>query len=223
MIVSGVPVDSDDALLELVASLGTPTALGNGSGVIHDVTPRPGAGDSDLSSTAARFPLHTDSTFLLDPHAFVALACLSSSGDGGGESRVVRVDELRARISSRGGRDALEALSESAFPFLVREPGAPPAVRKLAIFEPRPDGWTVRYRSDAVAMALRETGTQLSSRHRLALLALEDALADESQHDAFMLRPGDVLLLDNRRVLHGRTAIADGAARVLRRLKVLAR
>ncbi|MFE2500076.1 TauD/TfdA family dioxygenase [Streptomyces scopuliridis] len=37
----------------------------------------------------------------------------------------------------------------------------------------------------------------------------------------FQLAPGDMLLLDNTRVLHGRTAITGTAARRLKRMKML--
>lgn len=212
-------VASDQALLDLVGTVGTPTALGNGSGVIHDVTPRADAVGADLSSSAARFPLHTDSTFLLAPHDFVALGCLAASEDGGGRSLVVHVDDVRARIEQRAGSDALSALADAAFPFLMRDPAGGPDARELPIFTHAEGRWTVRYRSDAVAAALAQTQTDLAGRHRTALLALEDALADPALHSTFMLRPGDVLLLDNRRTLHGRTEVAAGARRVLRRLK----
>ena len=211
-------MDRDDDLLELVSALGTPTAIGNGS-LIHEVSPRPDRVGADLSHSAEAFPLHTDSTFLVEPHDFVALACVEAQDGFGGESRVVGCHALRARIADPG---ALEALAEPAYPFLIREPGCAPDVRALPILREDDDCWTVRYRSDAVAMALRDSGIELGARHRAALLALEDALADSAIHAAFTLRPGDVLLLDNHRVLHGRTAIAPGARRVLRRLKVIA-
>lgn len=222
VVVSGVDVESDEALLDLVGTLGKPTAIGNGSGVIHEVMPRPDVADGDLSSSAARFPLHTDSTFLLAPHDYVALACQVSADDAGGRSLVVHVDDVRARIERRAGSEVLAALAEAAFPFLVRDPSCEPGTRRFPIFACSETGWTVRYRSDAVASALAQTRTELSARHRMALLALEDALADAELYSSFMLRPGDVALLDNRHTLHGREAIADGSPRVLRRLKAFA-
>jgi alpha-ketoglutarate-dependent taurine dioxygenase len=52
--------------------------------------------------------------------------------------------------------------------------------------------------------------------------ALEAVLADPALQRSCSLEPGDVLFVDNRRVLHGRTAIAPGADRHLRRLKIFA-
>lgn len=223
VVVRGVDVASDEALLAVASSLGEPSATENGIGDIHDVAPRAIA--RDVSQTAERFPLHTDSTFLAEPHDFVVLGCQEARLDGGGESRVMHVDALRTRIGARDGGDVLEALGEPAFWFLAREPGEKATrARALPVLEcGGQDDWKVRYRGDALARGARAAGVKLTTRHRSALEALERALSDHELHARYALRPGDVLLLDNRRVLHGRTAIRPGVRRLLRRVKVVAR
>ncbi len=215
-----VDVASDDALLATASSLGEPTSAGNDGRLIYDVRPRPSA--TDLSQTAEPFPPHTDSTFLARPHDFVILGCLEAPSDAGGESLVVHVDALWAAIAADAGDDAVDALCEPAFWFLAREPGEPPTVRALPVLERADDGWRIRYRADAVARGELAAARRLAPRHRGALEALERALGDPRLPARHALRPGDVLLLDNRRTLHGRTAIRPGARRVLRRVKVVA-
>lgn len=63
---------------------------------------------------------------------------------------------------------------------------------------------------------------RLSDLQREALQAVEQMAADPSGHVAMELRPGDIQLIDNYHVLHGRTAFEDdrdqGRVRHLKRL-----
>jgi hypothetical protein len=219
-VVSGVAVESDDALLDVVSAVGAPSGQGNGGGVIYDVTPQ--AEGTDFSRTAQRFPLHTDSTFLPEPHAYIALACVEApAAGGGGESCMVSADVLRDELTQRCGEDVVQALSEPAFPFVIQEPGGERALHLLAILETGADGPPrVRYRLDAIVRALQEHELVLGPRHAAALEALEEVLGDPDLQVRFALRPGDVLIVDNHRMLHGRSEIDEGAQRLLRRIKL---
>lgn len=223
VVVQGVPVESDDALLDIVALVGTPSRAGNGGGLIYDVTPQ--LDGTDLSRTAARFPLHTDSTFLPEPHAYIALGCVEAPGAArGGESLALAAGALREAVARRRGTDVVAALSEPAYPFVIREPDGEEDVRPMAIFADEPGGCCgVRYRLDAIVRALQASGLVLAPRHSAALAALENVLSGPGLHASFALAPGDVLIVDNRHALHGRTAIDDGAERLLRRVKLDAR
>ena len=219
-VVHDVDVADDDALLAVAAVLGEPTAEGNDDSLIYDVVPRPQA--TDVSQTAQRFPLHTDSTFLQRPHAFVVLGCQEAPGDAGGASLVVHVDALRDALVASHGEDVLAALCEPQFWFLAREPGEQTTLRRLPVLERSGEDWRVRYRADALARAELAAAVRLAPPQRAALEALEAILADPELPARYALRPGDVLLIDNRRALHGRTAIREGARRVLRRVKLQA-
>lgn len=210
LIVSGVDVESDDALLALAGQLGEPSPAGN-RGLIHDVAPRPLEEQRDVSTTRDEFALHTDSTPLVHPHDYVLLGCQVASPDGGGESRLVHLEALGAAL----GDEVLDTLAEPVFPFPLNDPAEGTGVRRAAVLEGRE---RIRYRRDALDRGIALEG--IDEGPRRALEALDDVLADESLQVAFTLEPGEVLVLDNRRVLHGRTAIRPGAERVLRRLKV---
>ncbi len=220
VIVRGVDVRDDDALLGLVAHVARPSQLGNGGGFIYDVMPRPEAEQVDLSSTARPFPLHTDSTYLFPPHHIIALGCLEAPEDGGGESHLLHVDVALAHLRQRdGGDDAREALGEAAYPFPVEIDGGPRFIAPLPILDGKGNAVTVRYRDDIITKAGETASIALDARHRAALDQLQAVLDDVRLHAVLVLRPGDVLITDNHRVLHGRTAIAPGARRVMRRVK----
>lgn len=219
VVVQGVDVRSDEALLAVVSLAGTPSTVGNGGEVIYDVTPQ--ANGTDLSRTTRPFPPHTDSTFLPEPHARIALGCVRAPDAGGGKSCVVAAEDLAQELARRHGEDTVQALGEPAFPFEVHEPGGGKEVRLLAILEDGRDGRRrVRYRLDSIVRTLRESGLVLAARHGAALNALEEVLGDPALQTTHALRPGEVLIVDNRRMLHGRTAIDEGAPRLLRRIKL---
>lgn len=218
-VVRGVPVERDHVLLALSLGLGTPTSIGNGD-LIHDVTPRPPEQQGDVSSTRSAFALHTDSATLARPHDYVALACVEAAEDRGGESKLMHVDSLYAAICARFGSGMPKLLEAPIFPFPLIDPPQRRGIQQVPILTPTENGWTIRYRREFLAAGLRHKPRSLSTRHHAALVALNTILAAESLHLSYSLARGDVLIVDNHRVLHGRTAIHSHALRRLRRLKI---
>lgn len=222
LVVRDFPVDSDVPLLALTMGLGTPSAVGNGDGIIHEVKPRPPGEQRDVSSTREEFELHTDSTVLVEPHDLVCLACSHSDADAGGESLVLHVDAVVAALEESEGGAHLPALEQPVFPFPKNDPAAGVGIQEVPVLRPTPAGHEVRYRADTLSKGIAARPDALSSEHLRALAALDAVLADRSRQASYLLRPGDVLIVDNRRALHGRTRIRPGAARRLRRLKLYA-
>ena len=214
VILSGVPTGSDEQLVSLAELAGTPSALGNGDGLIHEVRPEAAPERRDISSTRQPFPLHTDSTALERPHDFICLACVSAPAGGGGESMVMGLDQVVGGLSP--GTQA--ALREPHFPFPLNDPEHGQGVTLRAVL----DNGDIRYRGDVLEIGERASGRPMRDEARQALMELERVLRDESRCLSGALRPGDVLFVDNRHALHGRTEIIAGAERHLRRLKIYA-
>jgi alpha-ketoglutarate-dependent taurine dioxygenase len=222
-VVHGVDVGEDDALLAVVAHAAQPSDVGNGGGFIYDVMPRPEAQQVDVSSTSRRFPLHTDSTYLAAPHDVIALGCLHAPQDGGGESLLLHIDVAIEHLRAHDeGEDTIAALCDVAYPFLFETAHGERVVAPLAILARSGAGFSVRYRNDIITQTATAASIVLDDRHRAGLDRFEAVLADGALHATCALRPGDVLIADNRRVLHGRSAIEDGAHRVMRRVKAFA-
>lgn len=214
-VVREVDVADDEALLEVVGMVAVPSSVGNGGELIFAVTPK--EEPSDRSGGRGAFELHTDSTFLPAPHDVIALGCQIAAPDSGA-SLVVRVDDVCERIADRGDGGSLDALRESAYPFIVEAPAGEPAAALLSILGDGATGVTVRYRQD-VTERLRDAGVALEHRAAEALATFERTLAEEDLVARFMLRPGDVLLVDNRRALHGRESVVESSPRLMRRVK----
>ncbi|RYX92130.1 MAG: hypothetical protein EOO28_23360 [Comamonadaceae bacterium] len=167
------------------------------------------AGRVILSTSADDFPLHTDDTFTADPVRYVLMHCWQPDPGGGGISTVAHVRDILAGLCAA----TLERLKVPDFPspfglapVLFPAPGGAPG--ELAIRFNHRDfiGYGERF-------GPRITASQEQ--------ALDEVLALADRHaTTFMLAAGDCVVVDNHRVLHGRTAFSPGSPRLIKRLRI---
>lgn len=173
-LVRGVPVRSDAVLMALARGLGEPDAESNGGQLIHEVSPRSDDRAGDLSTSSATFPPHTDSTFLVEPHDVVCLAC-AHAAPSGGRSTVVRAQAVRNRLLARSAAH-VERLKEPVYPFPMKDPRASrQGVQLVPILQQREDGVHVRWRADALRLGMGLDATRLRAPSRGPVRALQDA------------------------------------------------
>lgn len=216
VIIGNFPVD-DAALAIAAGAFGTVDASYNG--------PKPDTLVHDVVDSAARpyrdpDPFHTDSPLLPHPHAYLGLLCVRPSPNGDGQTVLVRAADLAAELA---GQSCLRPLRDPCYPFAVPQgPGAErPEVITNPIITVSEGDATVRYCPVRVAAGVHLVGHSLDSEHLNALHTFERTLLRPDLTAVFLLRAGDLLLLDNRRLLHGRTDVRpDGAGRHLKRVKV---
>lgn len=213
-----VPTESHAELAAFVGLVSTLSEEGNGGQLFFPVTPSADEDEStDLSSTGASFPFHSDSTYMVRPHEMLGLGCVVNDA-AGGDSSVMLAADVADLVEAKAGADALRALGEAVFPYFLRDPIAGQGVQLVPVLWRHHDQWRIRYRSDVLDALLPRH--DLSARHLSALEAMRSLLDNPSAEaeTRIRLQPHDYLLLDNRRVLHSRTALGDGA-RELRRSK----
>lgn len=218
LLLRNAPTESDPSIVALFQAVAIPSSVGNGGGILCTVAPKAGEQD-DISDTDSEFPPHTDSTFLREPHHFVALACVDRDPDSGGESRVLYIDALRSEIEAEYGPGVLQRLAEPAYPFYLQDPLYGDGVQVVPIFTHADGKQAMRFRYDCVEPLLTDYPQTCPRRNQEALATLENFLGSATPHEQFTLDKGDILIFDNRRVLHARTHITPGAVRVLQRLK----
>jgi len=218
LLLRNAPTGSDPSIMALFQMVAIPSSIGNGGGFLCTVAPRAGEQD-DISDTDSEFPPHTDSTFLREPHHFVALACVERDPHSGGESRVIYIDALRSQIETEYGPDILQRLAEPAYPFYLQDPLYGDGVQVVPIFTDVEGTHVMRFRYDCVEPLLAEYPQTCPEENQEALATLKNFLGSATPHEQFTLDNGDILIFDNRRLLHARTHITPGAVRVLQRLK----
>ncbi len=182
-------------------------------GRIFDVRTKMDA--ANLADTALALAPHTDNPYRLSPPELQVLHCLGAAGSGG---QSVLVDGLSVVEALRSG-------AREDFDLLCRVP---------ALF-----AWadeTTRLECEAPVISLKLDGSLDRIRYnprslqgactpspdeRAAWLAACSRLGERlktAPRVTFDMVPGDMVLMDNRRLLHGRTAF-DGAGDVVRHLQ----
>lgn len=221
VVVPGVALDDDNAALRaLGAALGATSVTGITPGQPNveqyginrveamDVPRIDPGGRTVLSTSADDFPLHTDDTFARAPVHSVLMHCWQAD-PAGGVSRVAHVADIVAGLTAA----TLERLRVADFPS--------PFGLAPVLFEPEAGSGPapcIRFNHRDFASYGESYGPKLTADQIAAL--------DEVLHAAnrcvqeLKLSPGDCLVVDNHRILHGRTAFSPGSGRLLKRLRV---
>ncbi|GCD40894.1 TauD/TfdA family dioxygenase [Streptomyces paromomycinus] len=216
VIIENFPLDTV-SLVTAAGALGRVDPTNNGPApdtLVHHVI------DSAARPYRDADPFHTDSPLQERPHAYLGLLCVRPSPTGDGRSVLVSAADIAAAITSH---EHLRALQDPCYPFAV-----PPATRSdkpstvtYPILTRSGEDFTVRYCPVRVAAGVQLARHALDTEHADALQAFERALEAQHLPTAFLLRAGELLLLDNRRLLHGRTDVGPaGVTRHLMRVKV---
>jgi hypothetical protein len=211
VVLQGVPVDNDTAVVALclVAGSPQPQLTPDGERLFFDV--RSLAKPYSMSTTADELELHTDTASSAAPDRVLALACRQADPDGGGVSRLLRAGRIRSELERRGA-EHVHALESSWFS--IR--GAAGALRTPLLWQA--DGLDcIRWRSDLVKV---DPSVEPACQRKAvaALSALREVIVSLAP-TVYRLRRGDLLLLDNWTILHGRTEFAPTSPRFLRRLR----
>ena len=199
VLVRGLP-RQHDALRPLTDLIG-PIRQTNWGG-IADV--RSIANGYDLSMTDRALEPHVDNPYRLPGPGYIFLHCLENSAEGG-ESLAVDGFNAATRLQVTAP-DAFRVLSTTPVTFRYADPDA--VLEHFGpLIELRPDGQLHRIRfhnrSDQVAVADSDSLSRFyAARRRFAELIWSDKMTLR-----FKLQPGEAYIVDNYRLLHGRTAI----------------
>ncbi|WP_461850617.1 TauD/TfdA family dioxygenase [Bradyrhizobium elkanii] len=144
-------------------------------------------------------PCHTDHAFGRDPPRRLAFLCFRAA-EAGGAVRLASAATLLARVAKMAPGLVEDLRRPVPFDVTRQIDPADEALDAVAILDSDADGTRFRYLYHQIAYA------RLDPRQREAVGALETALAEPGLIAELMLSPGDVLLINNGIVLHGRGA-----------------
>ncbi len=169
-----------------------------------------------FSVTNYESTFHTDASFDDGVVDYVGLLCVQTAKSGG-QSQLVSGYSAAAELALADPA-AIEVLTR---PFHVDRrggvrPGETPTTQRPVLAR-RGDEILYRYLRTWIEAGHHKAGAPLTGDQVRALDALDETLARGDLRVEFMLRPGDMLLINNRWILHNRTAFEDHAVPALRR------
>jgi alpha-ketoglutarate-dependent taurine dioxygenase len=191
-------------------ALGTPVPQNVQGVLLYDVRDtgddvRSGA---RFSVTNAESSFHTDASFFDDVVDYVGLLCLRDARAGG----ISQLVDGRAVYEELAARHP-EALAVLGRPFHIdRRGGTRPDEAATALFpvvQPGESGPLFRYLRYWIEAGHVRAGVPLTAAQAEALGALDGVLAEPALRAEFFLRPGEMLFINNRWLLHNRTAFED--------------
>ena len=161
-----------------------------------------------FSVTNAESTFHTDNSFGADVLDYVGLLCVNAAASGG-LNQVVSIYSVHNELLANH-RDVLEILYQ---PFHVDRrggvrPGEPPTVQ-FPVF--RWDGreLTCRYLRYWIEVGHEKAGRPLTPEQVRALDTLDRVARSPELRAEFGLKPGDMFYINNRWILHNRSAFED--------------
>ena len=184
----------------------------------RDFHVRVDGGDNDSSYTGAAIGPHADGAYFPHPPGLQLLHCWHADDTGGGGQSLL-LDGMRvAEEMRRLHPDAWQLLCDTPLEYEFRD-GRDWLLARHPVFAYDADGSFARIVfNNHDRRPLLEAGSvppQHADAVYDALAALSGVLAAPQQQARFTLRPGDVLIMHNHRVLHGRSGFSGASRRHL--------
>ncbi len=160
-----------------------------------------------VSQSFEELPPHTDGTFEIDLPPSILIQCLHSDLEGFGVSTLLDGYKIIEELS----KTSLEVLIETRFVFRREEHGKEASLL-APIIEHSGNQYQLRYRNDTkhVLQAPSKEATY-------ALAELVDIISLTNMRQEIQMAAGDILWINNRRMLHGRTTLSGKTRRQIRR------
>ncbi|MBC7968768.1 MAG: TauD/TfdA family dioxygenase [Verrucomicrobia bacterium] len=159
------------------------------------------------SRTPDALPLHTDCSNKAVPPNLVAFAMERPDPQGGGESVMLSASDLVHELPE----DLVSLLRQPIFPFAAK--------KRYPILQGEGDDLRIRYYRQQINSALGEQCTS-SDNLQEALDELERYLELSNRSVRFAMHTGEVVIMDNQRVLHGRSAMPANSPRLMHRFRL---
>jgi gamma-butyrobetaine dioxygenase len=174
---------------------------------------------SIANSTEPLMP-HTDEPYRYSPPGIILFHCMDASADGGGVS--IFVDGFGVAEALRQAEPKMfELLSRVRVPYRRHYAGEVDVQTAAPLISVDPDGNIEGVRFNDRVMAPLDLDAGEIEAFYTAFRLLSELYYDERRWCLVPLRPGELMIFDNHRVLHGRTAFsADIRRRHLRQCHV---
>ena len=160
-----------------------------------------------LSNTESALAPHVDEPFRSHPPGLFLLHCLKASPDGGGTNVLVDGFKLGQTLKTQDP-DSFTTLCDIPVPHHRRRDGHFEHYAQTTIFNLDADGEVTGFRFAERSAAPLVLPEKLIQRIYSARRALLNFAYDPEYQVRIRLSPGDALLIDNYRIMHGREAFS---------------
>ncbi|MBX9634021.1 MAG: TauD/TfdA family dioxygenase [Magnetospirillum sp.] len=211
------PAIRDVLLLEVLSHVGKITVHDDHGKVLWDIKDRAKTIQRapTFSERIGACPMHTDSAFTQDPEKFLCLFVVRESGDGGGESVVMKIDDMLTHLSAEpDGARCIEILKANDFP--LRTPDAFSLVEQVLAAPLLGRDPMVRFRYDAVIEGFAAKPEMDTPERRWALEYFFEFAQARAPRMQFLAVRDQLAVVDNRNALHARTHYADPHRHLIR-------
>ncbi len=158
--------------------------------------------------SVAALPVHTDNPYRDPVPGFLLLHCLSNAGRGG-ESKFVDGMAAAERMRAHDA-NAFSTLCKTPILYCFQDASVDLAVERTMLDLDTQEQFRAICYNDRSVAPLPLKGPLLK-RYYAAYRQLADLLCDPARSVVYRLQPGDLVLIDNTRILHGRTE-GDGGS-----------
>ena len=198
----GVPV-REGAVLDVARSFGHVRETNYGALFDVRAEPRP----INLAYTRAGLSCHTDNPYREPPPGLQLLHCLENDSEGG-DSIVVDGFHAAALLARERPED-FALLTRHAVPFRFASADADLETRaRLIALDDRGEVAEVRFNNRSIGAF--DLDPEVMPAFYRAYRRFAETLRRPALTVAFRLAPGDLFMVDNQRVLHGRSAVGPG-------------
>lgn len=212
--------DSKKKLLEICELVGKPVSHDGNNKIIWDIKSNPESNSfiKTYSEHNHEADLHTDSQYSYYPEDYFSLLTLKKADCGGGISFLLTLENiLDSLLKLENSEEIIRILSSTDFPFIV-----PNVFKKLKNdkvefnYGPILRKNEIRFRVDTFEKAISHEDSICTEEQINAYKILKDIILNNSRIEYFYLEPKDLIFLNNKTILHGRSEFSDSKRHMLR-------
>ena len=163
---------------------------------------------ANLANTAARIGMHTDNPYRDPVPGLQLLHCIANETDGG-ESQLCDGFAVAEKIRTNDPA-AFDLLSTMPVTFRYLDAGDSDIQYRGPLIRLDSMGQVVEVRYNSRSASAFDMPVEILPEYYRAYRVMAEALHDPGARIEFRLGPGDLMIFDNQRVLHGRSAYTVG-------------
>lgn len=162
--------------------------------------------------------LHTDSQYSFYPEDYFGLLSIVKADCGGGLSYLLSLEKIINELKKlSNGEEIIAILSKTNFPFIVPNVFKKDKSKKYEFnFGPilRPN--EIRFRIDTFEKAIQINKSLCTKEQIIAYKALKEIIQNKNIRSSLHLNPKDLIFINNKTMLHGRSEFIDKKRHLLR-------